>query len=103
MPEFKTVRRVTIYADGSLEQTLLDVCRKQGARGYTVLECRGGKGLNTAVEGRFLSNTARVRIEVVADPPVAEAIMAQLASPTFARRPVLAVVEAVEVAQGVEY
>jgi hypothetical protein len=104
MPAFRTVRRVTIYADGSLEATILDLCLKQGARGYTVLAAHSGKGLRTAVEGRSLSGTPhKVRIEIVAEPAVAEAILTQLSSPAFARRPVLAVMDSVEVGVGVEF
>ena len=41
MIELQTIRRVTIYADGALEESLIEQFLALGSTGYTVVECRG--------------------------------------------------------------
>ncbi|MFO0952011.1 MAG: hypothetical protein U0835_12840 [Isosphaeraceae bacterium] len=102
MAQFKTIRRVTVYADGALEQTILNLCTRFGARGYTVLAIREGKGLRTAAAGKF-GTPQSIRIELLVDPEVAQKILMALSSETFGPRPVLACSEPVEVAEGAAY
>jgi hypothetical protein len=101
--KLKTISRVTVFAEGVLEQTILQLCLKLGAHGYTVLDCRGGKGEHALVEKLFDSTPERVRIELLVEPDVAEKIMTLLASDQFIRRPVLACLETVQVMEGVHY
>ena len=73
MIELKTISRVTVYADGALEATLLKQFLQMGSTGYTVTVCRG-KGEHDTVDDPFASVT-RVRIELLVQPEVAEEIL----------------------------
>lgn len=95
MAALNTIRRVTIYADAALETMILEGILKSGATGYTVLECRG-KGKHEVIEDPF-RGISRVRIEVLAQPPVAEAILEWVGHPQFRRRAVAACMETVDV------
>lgn len=103
MTGLKPIKRVTIYAEGSLEEHVVELCTISGARGYTVLDCRAGKGVKTPVEGKFFNAPARVRIDVVADQDVAEKIMTHLNGEAYLQRPILAVIENVEIGEKVAY
>jgi hypothetical protein len=103
MKELKSIRRITVYADGMLEQTILNVCLKLGAHGYTVLNCRGGKGEHGLVEDVLGDTPQRVRIEFLVEPEVADKIMSLLSGEHFIHRPVLACLETVWVVPGVHF
>jgi hypothetical protein len=100
MSELQTIRRITVYADASLEQFLIEQFLKLGAKGYSVIECRG-KGKHEIIEDPY-TGISRVRIETLVQPAVAEKIMHYLARDEFKRRAVAACVESVE-APGAEH
>jgi hypothetical protein len=101
MIELKTIRRVTVYADGSLEATLLKQFLKMGTTGYTVSVCRG-KGEHDTVDDPFASVT-RVRIELLVQPEVAEKILKLVDSPQYKNHPLAACMETVQVPASERY
>jgi len=98
MSELQTIRRVTVYADGALEQTLLEQFLALGSNGYTVVECRG-KGEHQTVDDPF-SSSKQVRIELLVQPAVGERILNYLRTPEFKSYAVAACMEVVQVAPG---
>jgi hypothetical protein len=96
MSQLKTIRRVTVYADATLEESLLEKFLELGSTGYTVVPCRG-KGEHALVTDPF-SAVTQVRIELLVQPAVAEKIVAYLGSGHFQSRAIAACVETVEVA-----
>jgi hypothetical protein len=96
MSQLQTIRRVTVYADASLEDSLLAKFTELGANGYTVVNCRG-KGEHSVVTPIF-SDVSHVRIELLVQPAVAERIIDLLASGHYQSRAVAACVETVQVA-----
>jgi hypothetical protein len=96
MSELQTIRRVTVYADATVESILLDRFHALGSKGYTVVDCRGKGDQGGSVDDPF-SVSNRVRIEVLVQPQVADAIMAYLGSGAIHRRSVAACVETVQV------
>jgi hypothetical protein len=95
MIEMKTVRRVTVYADGDLESTLVEHFLSLGSNGYTVIPCRG-KGQHGVIEDPF-GSPSHVRIELLVQPAAAQKIVAYLQSGQFNRHAVAVCVEHVEV------
>lgn len=63
---------LTIVAEAALESTLTKEFDRLGAQGYTICDCRGkgGRGVRNA---RW-DASANIRIEIVCDPAVCEAI-----------------------------
>ncbi len=94
MSQLQTIRRVTVYADAALEETLLAKFTALGSNGYTVVDCRG-KGEHSVVTTTF-SEVSHVRIELLVQPAVAEKILDYLAG-HHRGRAVAACVESVEV------
>jgi Nitrogen regulatory protein P-II len=101
MIELKTICRVTVYADGALERTLLQQFLKLGSTGYTVTVCRG-KGEHDTVDDPFATVT-RVRIELLVQPEVAEKILKLVDSPQYKSHPLAACMETVQVAASERY
>jgi hypothetical protein len=101
MIELKTISRVTVYADGALEGTLLKQFLKMGATGYTVTVCRG-KGEHDTVDDPFTS-VARVRIELLVQPELAEKMLKLVDSPQYKSHPLAACMETVQVAASERY
>src|SRR4051812_239685 len=95
MGELKTIRRVTVYADGSLEAVLLNKFLAFGSTGYTVSPCRG-RGEHDTVDDPFATVT-RIRIELLVQPEVAEKILDFVDSPALKSHPVAACMESVQV------
>jgi hypothetical protein len=95
MLEMKPIRRVTVYAAGSLEESLLSQFLALGSTGYTVTECRG-KGEHRVIEDPF-GPPPFVRIEVLVKPAVAEKILSYLQANHLKNQAVAACVETVEV------
>jgi nitrogen regulatory protein PII len=95
MSVMQTIRRVTVYADGSLEARLLKQFLALGSTGYTVLDCRG-KGEHDTVDDPF-SQTKRVKIELLVRPEVADKIVDHLEAGHYQRRAVSVYVQSVEV------
>lgn len=95
MIPLEELRRITVYADSALEEQLLEHFVQMGAKGYTVVECRG-KGKHAIVEDMF-HPMKEVRIEVIVQPEVAERIMEYLGQAYFHNRAVLGALETVRV------
>lgn len=89
------MQRVTVIVDARLENQLLKRFEKLGAKGYTIVECRG-RGEHEIIED-LLSGAGRVRIETIVPPKVATDIMAYLHEPQFANDALTACVENVQV------
>jgi hypothetical protein len=92
----QTIRRVTVYADSTLQGRLIETFMGLGSTGYTVLDCRG-KGEHEIVEDPF-GGFSRVRIELLVQPAVAERIIEHVTSKTYQGHALAACVETVEVA-----
>ena len=97
MFQFKTIRRVTVYADATLESALLPRFLALGARGYTVTDCRG-KGEHETVQNPFSSVHNRVRIELLVLPEQAEKILAFLQTGQFKNQAVTSCMDTVQIA-----
>jgi len=94
------LRKVTIVAEGLLEDKLVRELRELGARGFTISETRGQgtRGIRAIDwEGR------NVRIESIVSPEVADALLAHVADHYFEFYAVIAWVEDVEVVRGDKY
>jgi hypothetical protein len=101
MIELKTISRVTVYADGALEAVLLKQFLQMGATGYTISPCRG-KGEHDTVDDPF-ATVARVRIELLVQPAVAEKILKLVDSPHYKSHPLAACMDTVQVVAGERY
>jgi hypothetical protein len=101
MLELKPIRRVTVYADGSLEAILLKQFLALGSNGYTISACRG-KGEHDTVDDPFATVT-RVRSELLVQPEVAEKILAYVDGAALKSLPVAACVETVQVVASEKY
>ena len=97
MAQLKSIRRVTIYADVSLEKDLIAQCLKMGAHGYTIIECKGGKGVQGVLEDPFTSQSARICVEMLVDPEVGAQILDFFSSPQFDKYAILVCMDPVEV------
>jgi hypothetical protein len=95
MEKMKTVYRITVYADGSLEDRLVARFLKLGAKGYTAVNGRGS-GQRQIVENVF--GRAEVsRIEILAHKDVAQRIVDYLNHEMIGRQPVTVCLEEVRV------
>lgn len=99
--ELKTICRVTVYADATLETILLKQFLAMGSNGYTVLACRG-KGEHDTVADPFATVT-RIRIELLVQPEVGQKILAYVDSPALKSHPVAACMESVQVVASERY
>lgn len=95
MNDLVSVRHVTIIADSLLDEIITRQLGKLGAKGYTVMDCRGC-GEHQVVQDLAVISS-RIRIDVVVQPAVAEAITAFLGSPQFAQRALMFFVGTVQV------
>ena len=97
MTPMKTIRRVTVYADSAIEETLIQHFTQLGSTGYTVTDCRG-KGEHEVIPDP-MTGVSQVRIEVLVEPDVAEKIVDYLQSSTGLKPYALAAcVDSVDVA-----
>lgn len=94
MPKLVSIRRVTVVADEVLEHRLLEEFTRLGAKGYTCMDCRG-KGRHVVVEDIFTA--ALVRIELLVQPDVADAILEYLEREGFQKYACTVCCETVEV------
>ena len=101
MTAMMTIRRISIYADANLEKFMLEQCLTLGARGYSVLSCRG-KGMHESLDDPF-AGANRVKIEVLANATTAEKILAYLTDGKFKSKAVAVCVESVDVAAYEEF
>jgi MFS superfamily sulfate permease-like transporter len=90
-----SVRRITVVADGSLEEWLEREFIQCGATGYTAIPCYGAGRRN--LSNGTLENSARIRIEVVAPEDVCNAILDFLRRDILPEHHVTACVETVDV------
>ncbi len=88
------VRRLTVVADASLEEWLLDEFVNCGATGYTITPCTGA-GRSRLASG--LSQSDQVRIEVIAPSIVCTKILDFLRRDILAEHRITACVETVDV------
>lgn len=91
------IRRVTVIAESILEQELILNFQKLGARGFTVMTCRG-KGRHEVMANIF-TGIASVRIELLVQEEVAERIMEYLNRDYFQNYAVIACIDPVQVAR----
>ena len=91
----RAIIRITVIAEASLEQRLTGKFLELGAKGYTVVDCRGG-GTRTPPEER----KPKVRIEAIVSLSVENRILCYLADEILDEFPVAVSTENVEVIQG---
>ncbi|MBN8628475.1 MAG: SulP family inorganic anion transporter [Planctomycetes bacterium] len=91
----KSLRRLTVVADDSLQDRLVGEFVKLGASGYTLSPCVGA-GRRRIASGES-PNRELVRIEVVAPGPVAESLLDFLRRDIMAEHAVTACLETVDV------
>jgi hypothetical protein len=99
MIEMVTIRRVTVYADATLEPRLVPHFLSLGATGYTVTPCRGRgeHGEHSAPMAPLSSTSSHVRIELIVQPDVALKIMVFLQANHLKSQSVAACMEDVQV------
>jgi nitrogen regulatory protein PII len=95
MAELTEISRVTVIAETALEKTLIDEFLKLGAKGYTTINCFG-KGRHEVMEDPYTGRSL-VQIEVLARPPVAEAILEYVHKSQFKSYPVIGYMDTVKV------
>ena len=95
MPAFIDIRRVTITAETNQEETILREIQKLGAKGYTCIYCTG-KGRHGVLPD-LMTDSPLVQIQVLARPPVAEAIMKYLHETKIRNHPTMSIMDTVTV------
>lgn len=95
MTSLVSIRRVTVVADAVLEKTLLESFTSLGAQGYTIVDCRG-KGHHTVIPDPYTGQEL-IRIELLVQPKVADAIFDYLHREVFENYACAACIETVEV------
>jgi hypothetical protein len=95
MPKFIEIRRVTVIVETSQEDTIVRELLRLGAKGYTSIYCTG-KGRH-GVLADLMAESPLVQIQVMARPPVAEAIMKYLHGAKIHNHPTLGVMDTVTV------
>lgn len=95
-----TYRLVTIVAERSVRDRLLDALHALGATGHTIADVKGegSRGARTGVPG-----VPSVKVETVVPPDVAERIAAHVAERYFAHHSVIVYLQDVEVLRGSKY
>jgi hypothetical protein len=87
--------RVVVICDRALECQLIDEFVKLGVKGWTSAHCNG-KGEHAILEDPFEEpDRSRVRIEMLASPATAEAIMQHVDSAKYRHRSVFAYMDKV--------
>ena len=94
MSQLQSIRRVTIYSAGGDEAALIDEMLHLGAKGYTVMECRG-HGVHGVVDDPLRSSSQH-KIEFLVRPEVAAKIMDHLHDHHLKHEAVTATLETVE-------
>lgn len=95
-----SLKKVTIVAEGLLEDRIIRICHDAGARGHTVTEARGegSRGVRASEwEGK------NVKIETIVTPEAAETILARVAREYFEHYAVIAYTTDVHVVRGEKY
>lgn len=70
------MKLITIITESVLEHIILDEIERLGARGYTITNARG-KG-HQGVRGAGWASDSNIRIEVISEPQVIDAIVEYL-------------------------
>jgi hypothetical protein len=97
MADFVEVRRVVVIADRLFERQLLDDFVKLGVAGWTISYC-AGKGVHAIMDDPFSQpDRSRVRIEILASPAIAEAMMHRVEKTPYNLRRVIAFMDNVKV------
>jgi hypothetical protein len=87
MADYVEIRRVTIIAECALENELIEMFYRRGAKGYTSIPCVG-KGQQGVVADPFTGQNL-VKLEVLARKEVAEAIFDQMHRSPLKRYPTI--------------
>jgi hypothetical protein len=95
MQPLQTIRRITVYSASGLESTLIKQFLAMGAKGYTIVECRG-LGEHATIDDP-LARATHVRIELLVQPAAADKIVEYLSKLHAQHKPVAACVESVQV------
>ncbi len=90
----ETVRRITVVANSEIEEWLLECLFECGASGYTSIPCTGA-GRSRVANGQHRS--AMVRIEIIVDRKVCDAIVDFLRYEIMAEHRITVCVESVDV------
>lgn len=90
-----TMRRLTVVADGAIEQWLEENFVELGATGFTSLPCSGAG--RRELESGVAAANSKIRIEVVMSQQTCEAILSFLRSDVLPQHHVTACVETVDV------
>lgn len=90
-----TRKLLTIVVESSLERALAADIERLGAHGYTITDARG-KG-SRGVRNATWSESSNIRIEVVCDDAVAQAIAAHLQARYYAHYGMILFISDVEV------
>jgi hypothetical protein len=97
MSDFIEIQRVVIIADRAFEHRLLKDFVRLGAKGWTSTYCNG-KGEHAIMEDPFAGpDRSRVRIEILASTPTAEAIMRTVEKPPYSLNRLIACMDTVKV------
>lgn len=93
-------RLVTVIAERSVRDRLLDALHELGATGHTIHDVHGegSRGAHVALDDR-----PSVKIETIVTAPVAEAIVAHVAERYFQHHAVIVYVQEVAVVRGSKY
>jgi nitrogen regulatory protein P-II 2 len=91
------LKLVTIIADNSLKQNLLDDIKALGAKGYTLTEAEGEGSHGSRL---FELEGENIKLELIVSESVAEKIIERLADKYFERYGVVSYVQTVEVLRG---
>ena len=76
--DMHSVTLVTIVAESALQQALCKLALRAGATGYTIMPCTGSG--SRGVRRGLTDVDMNVKLEIIAHPPVAEAIAAEVAA-----------------------
>ena len=95
MADLVTLCRATVIADRALEKRLLKEFWKLGIKGYTRQDCQG-QGEHEVIEDVF-TGLSRVRLEMIVQPAVGNAILDYLHGPEFENYAVTTCLENVQV------
>jgi hypothetical protein len=94
-PKHPSLQRITLIADESLEKIVVEESQRLGAESYICSFC-SGKPLHNPME-LTISRQSLVRIELLAPPAEAEAIMNYIRILQSRNYPLTAVVDSVDV------
>lgn len=95
MERMKTVYRITVYADGSMEDALVQKFLELGAKGYTAVDGRGSG--QRQIVANLMGRAEVSRIEVLVHRDTAQKIVDYLNHNVIHKKPVTLCVDEVRV------